>query len=367
MRSPAPFQFMHWAKTWVGQVPYCMGASGVREASPEEFDFEAPDLVGTTNYFGVPALRSAIAAMHGVGIDHVLASDGASLATYTALAVVAGPGDRVLVESPTYPVLAQIPHFHGVETERIARRAEDAWQPRLDEIRAEVERRGKPVAAIVLTRLHNPSFTDLDAAFLNDLARLAEEKRFVVLLDEVYLDFVEGATPGHRLSRRFISTGSLTKVYGFGPLRVGWVIAAPEILRPIQEFSFYLQVDGAHPMQQLGARIIAARERVLARSRGIASRGRAIFEEWMRGRGDVSWVPSAGGVAGFVHFERLRETAELAALLRERDGVNIAEGEFFGHPGWARISFGGEEENLREALRRLGRALDEAAGGEWAA
>jgi DNA-binding transcriptional MocR family regulator len=150
-------------------------------------------------------------------------------------------------------------------------------------------------------------------------------------------------------------------------LRIGWVIGAPEVLRPIQEFSFYVQVDGAHGAQRVGARVIAERERLLARSRAIAARGRAIVDEWIGSRGDVSWVAPAGGITGFVRFERMRETSELAARLREREGVNIAEGEYFSHPGWARISFGGEETKVREALRRIGTALDEVAGGVRAA
>ncbi len=358
---------MHWAKTWVGQVPYCLGASGVHMPSPEEFDPGPMDLSPSTNYFGAPELRSAIAQMHGVGVDHVLVSGGTSLANYTALSVIAGPEDRILVESPTYPVIAEIPRFHRAEVVPIARRPEDGWCLRLDEVEAALGRGGKPAAALVLTRLHNPSCVDLDDSFLRELAHLAEERRFVVLFDEVYLDFVAGVTPAHRLSRRFVSTGSLTKAYGFGPLRVGWAIGAPEILRPMQEFSLYLQVDGAQSSQRVGVRVIEARERILARSRAIAARGRAIVDEWIRGRDDVSWVPPAGGINGFVRFERLRETSELAARLRERDEVNIAKGEFFGHPGWARISFGGEESNVREALRRLGRALDESAGGVRAA
>jgi aspartate/methionine/tyrosine aminotransferase len=363
MRSPTPFQFMHWAKTWVGQVPYCLGASGVCEPSREEFDPGPTSILSSANYFGAPDLRAAIGEMHGVGVDHVLVAEGASGANYFALSVIAGPDDRILVEFPTYPVIEEIPRFHRAEVTRIARRPEHGWQPRMEEIRALVERPGKPVAAIVLTRLHNPSCVDLAPSFLRELARYAEERRFVVLLDEVYLDFVEGATPGHKLSRRFISTGSLTKVWGFGPLRVGWVIGAPEVLRPIQEFSFYVQVDGAQVAQRLGVRVIADRQRWLARSRAIAARGRAIVDDWIRGRGDVSWVGPAGGITGFVRFEQVSETTDLAARLREREGVNIAEGEYFGHPGWARISFGGEESNLREALRRIGSVLDEVAGG----
>ncbi len=362
MRDPMPFHFMHWAKSWVGKLPYCLGASGVPSPAEGELLLPPPE-APTENYFGERPLRAAIASAHGVDLDHVLVSEGASLANYTALSVLAGPDDRILVESPTYAILEQIPRFHRAEVVRFPRRPEDGWLPRLEEIRAAADAPGRPAAAVVLTRLHNPSGADLDRGFLDGLAAFAAERRIPVLLDEVYLDFVAGAVPGHTLSPWFVSTGSLTKAYGYGGLRVGWVIGAAELLRPIREFSFYLAVDGSFESQTRGARVVEHRDVVLARSRAIAERGRRIVEEWVRGRGDVSWTPPAGGITAMLRFERLTSTRELAERLRAAHGVNLAEGEFFGMPGWGRISFGREEAVLREALRRLGSALDEAAGG----
>lgn len=357
---------MHWAKNWVGKLPYCLGESGVRPPSSEEFSLDGVR-AGTENYFGDPELRRAIARVHHTSIDQVLVSEGTSLANYTALSVLAGPQDRILVEFPTYPVLEEIPRFHGAEVQRIARDPAHGWQPQLEEISRLVETTGRRVAAIVLTRLHNPSGVELTSRFLSDLAALAEARDFVVLFDEVYLDFVPEALPAHRLSPRFVTTGSLTKAYGFGALRVGWVVGAQEWLRPMQELSFYLQVNGSYIAQAQGIRVLENRDSILARSRDIASRGRNIVEEWIRGRGDVDWIAPAGGVTAMIRLARIRSTAEFAAHLRETAGVNVAEGEYFGMPGWVRISFGVEESKLREGLRRIGLALDEAGGGARAA
>jgi len=214
-----------------------------------------------------------------------------------------------------------------------------------------------------LTRLHNPSGVELDPRFLSDLAALAEAHDFAVLFDEVYLDFVPEAVPAHRLSPRFVTTGSLTKAYGFGGLRVGWVVGAPQWLRPMQELSFYLQVNGSYLAQAQGISVLEHRDLILARSRGIAARGRSIVEEWVRGRGDVNWTAPAGGITAMVRLARIRNTAEFAARLRETAGVNVAEGEHFAMPGWVRISFGVDEPKLREGLRRIGLALDDAGGG----
>lgn len=358
---------MHWAKAREGAT-WHLGTSGTPApgaAAEAEFFAEPDDTLpagrsaSTGDRFGYAALREAVAAAYGAREDGVLVSDGTSLANYAALTAMAGPGDRALVETPTYPVLAEIPRFHGAVVERLARRAEDGWQPRLDDVRAALRRPGPPVRAVALTRLHNPTGADLDGGFLAGLAALAEAHDFHVLLDEVYLDFVD-AVPGHRISRRFVTTGSLTKVYGFGGLRIGWVIADPDVLRPVRELSFYLAVNASSPSQAAALRVFARRDGLLAAARRRATAGRAVLDEWIASRDDVSWVRPAGGLVGFVRLHRVPDTRAFAGrILRERD-VAVAEGEFFGMPGSIRVGFGIDEPKLRGALERLGDALDAA-------
>jgi len=88
-------------------------------------------------------------------------------------------------------------------------------------------------------------------------------------------------------------------------------------------------------------------------------RGLAAMEEWIAGRSDVDWSRPDGGIIAFVRLRDVEDTTAFAAELRERRGVNVAEGEFFRRPGWIRVGVGGPEETVREGLRRLGEALDE--------
>jgi len=354
---------MHWAKAHEG-TRYNLGMSGAPPPSPAELRdvFEPGQPGGASSVgdrHGFPGLRADLGTMHGVAPDHVLVSDGTSLANYAALTALAGPGDRVLVETPTYSSLAEIPRFHGAVVERIARRPEDAWVPRIEEIRASTGAGGPPVRAVALTRLHNPTGAGLPAAFLEALAILAEERDFHVLLDEVYLDFVD-ATPGHRFSPRFLSTGSLTKAWGYGGLRIGWVLGAAEALAPIRELSFHLAVNASAPSQRAARRVLARRDVILARTRALAARGREIAEDWIASRDDATWIPPAGGLVGFVRLPRVPDTAAFTRRLREAEDVALPAGEMFGRPGWVRLGFGLEEPALHEALARVGRALDGA-------
>jgi aspartate/methionine/tyrosine aminotransferase len=357
---------MHWAKQHVGTAPYCLGLSGVPTVPASEVP-ETPAVTEEPNYYGLLAFREAVARAHGVGPDSVLAAEGTSLANYTVLTAVAGPGERILVETPTYPVLAEIPRFHGAKVERLVRRPEKGWLPDLDDVARSAAGAGGRLAAVVLTRLHNPSGTELPRAFLQGLARLAERHDFHVVLDEVYLDFLESPVPGHRFSPRFVSTGSLTKVYGFGPLRAGWIVGDPQALAPIRELSFYLAVDGPWSSQLAGAKVLDSRDALRTRARALSTRGLRVLEEWVRTRPDVQWTRPDGGIVALVRLTGVEDTARFAAKLFRERGVTVAAGEFFGSPGWVRIGVGGAEQTIHEALHRLGEALDEHAAQRRAA
>ena len=151
-----------------------------------------------------------------------------------------------------------------------------------------------------------------------------------------------------------------TKVHGFGGLRVGWIVGTPDVLAPMKELSFYLAVNGAAWAQATARRVLERRDEVLARSRGIAARGLAIVAEWVRERDDVDWTNPGAGLSGLLRLANVADTRSFATRLFERESLAVAEGDFFGQPGWIRVSWGIGEDDLREALRRLGRALDDA-------
>ncbi|NNE44021.1 MAG: pyridoxal phosphate-dependent aminotransferase [Gemmatimonadetes bacterium] len=223
-------------------------------------------------------------------------------------------------------------------------------------------RTGAPLRGVVLSRLHNPSGATVPEEFLKDLARLAERHDFHVLVDEVFLDMLPDAVPAHRLSPRLLSTGSLTKVYGFGGLRCGWIIGDGAALQPLKELSFYLSVDGAASSQATGVRVLERRDEFLERARAISAAGLGVLEEWVDSRDDVTWVRPAAGINAFLDLPGVRDVGAFADGLFE-DGVNVAPGAYFGRPGGVRVSVGGDPTNVRQALLRLGRSLDTCEHG----
>ncbi len=357
------FDFMHWAKRDLEPAAFPLGGSGTAAPAASELPFPAdpqlPPFSSVGDEGGFPALREAIARAHDTDRDHVLVSDGASLANFTALRALSRPGRDVLVETPTYGALRTLPTLHAANVLPLPRDPEAGWCPRLDDVEAAA--RSGSLDLVALSRLHNPTGADLPEEFLTGLADLADEHDFVVLLDEVYLPFVDGR-PAFLLSPRFVTTGSLTKVQGFGGLRLGWVLAHPDRLAPCRELSYWLAVNASAPSQEFGRLVLANNDHWIRRAKRKADAGRRILDEWRSERSDVSGPPPAGGLISFLRLHAAPDTLAFTDRLRREQGVALAAGEHFGRPGWVRIGVSAPEEILREGLNRLGRALDDAAG-----
>ena len=100
-------------------------------------------------------------------------------------------------------------------------------------------------------------------------------------------------------------------------------------------------------------------ERKLARTRDIIVRNRAIVDDWLAGSEAIGpWIRPRAGAIGMVPYDGGANSSELAEHLRSEWSVLVVPGDHFGLDGFIRIGFGGEEEELVEALACIGRALE---------
>jgi len=86
-----------------------------------------------------------------------------------------------------------------------------------------------------------------------------------------------------------------------------------------------------------------------------------VLNSFFSTRDDLDWTRHEYGT---VSFPRLKQGSadSLCALLAEKYETSVVPGRFFEMPQHFRIGIGGETENLREGLERLGHALDEEQG-----
>lgn len=188
---------------------------------------------------GEPVLREAIAAQaRAYGLDctadQVLVTTGSQQALDLIAKLYLDVGTPVLVEGPTYLAALQSFQFFGAECLEVSLTPEgldlEALRLRLEEQR--------PAFAYLIPTFQNPSGVRYSAANRAAVAALLDEYGVTLVEDEPYRELSYDGAPARPLCgqlRRsaWIHTGSLSKTLLPG-LRVGYLIASPELLKPLR-------------------------------------------------------------------------------------------------------------------------------------
>ncbi len=370
----ARIDYLRWAARRLDAEParWNLGGSGMEPPAAADLGFGpgaggAADSfdVTTPHPFGHPALRAAVARFSGVGPERVLlAQGGTSLANFLVAAAILRPGDLALCERPAYEPLPRVLEALGARVLWIERRPEREFAPDLDDVR-----RGFAVGArlLALTDLHNPSAALLDRDLLREIGAIARRHDAWALVDEVYLLAVFDREPADLPSaaalgeERLIATASLTKAFGLGALRAGWAIAPPDVVARAQEIFQYLGVEPATIADEAAVRAFERIGALRARSSARRAANWPLVRDFLATRG-LAFAEPAGGFMVWVRLPAGLDGDALEALLRERHETQVTPGSFFGARDHVRIGFGGPTGAVREGLRRLGLALDEALG-----
>lgn len=309
------------------------------------------------SYYRYESLRRAIAAKHGVGADQVVAADGTSMANFLAIAALIEPGDEVLAEHPVYEPMIAAASFLGARLSSFERRWQDGFALDPDA----VERALSPATRLILvTNLHNPSGVLAGGAELSRIGALAESVGARVLVDEVYLDsaFAEAPRSAVHLGPAFVSTSSLTKVYGLSGLRCGWILAEPALAERMWRLNELFGVAQAHQAERLGCIAFDHLDEIAAGTRELLDRNRALANAFLAGRDDLDCPPVRTGITLFPR-RRGGEVDRLHALLRDRYETSVVPGRWFGAEDHFRIGLGLASDMVAEGLERISSALDE--------
>ena len=356
------FEYMEWAKTAPPDPAVRFNLSG------SGFDYDDPALIrpdfgrvrlSGPNHHGSAAIRARVAARYGVPAEHVLNVAGTSLGIFLTCAALLEPGDEVLVEGPAYEHLVKAPAIVGGVVNRVGRGFGSGFRLDVDRVRHALTPNTR---LVVVTDLHNPSGRALDAETRAALLDLAESEGFTLFVDEVYRDFLPGP-PGtiYEPGRPVVVASSLTKVYGMGMLRAGWLLGDPDFLKRAGSVMNFLHARDPYPMEPLVEAAFdhadALREKGLATARAALE----VLSNWMAGRSDIQWSAPDAGLVAFPRLPHGLSSALFCRRLREEEATLAVPGYFFDDDHHVRIGLSAGPEVVAEGLTRMGRLLDQMA------
>jgi len=321
---------------------------------------------------GLPELRAAIAThLERAGLptrpEQVLVTSGAQQAISLIANLVVEPGDRVVLEDPTY--LGAIDAFtaFGARLEGVPSTSQGVHVEALRETVARVA----PRAVYLVPTGHNPTGSVLPEAARREVARIAEGASAVWIEDLTLADWTFDGDPPPPVASfgrdaTWLTVGSLSKLF-WGGLRVGWVRGPEDVIARLARLKVVNDLSGSIVSQAMAIRVLGhARELAETRRRQARERLERTSRLLVRHLPGWKFARPSGGLSLWLRVP-FGDIAELATLARRR-GVAIVPGtsnsptrRFEDH---MRMPFVGDPDRVAEGIARLKDAWEEYAAGQ---
>ena len=353
---------------------------GIRAASEQALSADAAGAVlgyGATE--GVPALRQALAAemqRQGVAVqaDELIVTTGSQQALDLVAKCMISPGDRVIVEAPTFLAAISCFKLYGAEVVGAPIDAEGVQPDALEALIAEK----KPKLIDLIPTFGNPSGATLSLERRLRILQLAAQHQILVIEDDPYGQlYFDALSPPSLLalsaqvpgSRDWLCYGgSLSKTLAAG-LRVGWLLAPAALLAKAVMCKQFSDAHTSNRRQHIAAKYMNSgrMEAGLQHARRVyAGRAAALCQGLQRELGAaVDFSPPQGGLFVWARLTgaggRSTDAAAFARRAVEQLVAFVPGAPFYGQAPDAatfRLSFAtASEEKIAEGCARLRAAL----------
>ena len=296
-------------------------------------------------------LREMIAEKHGLSVDHVLLSSGSSGAL-TYLALAASQKGRILTPDLFWDTTSLM----GVRNSPFGIKRLPKNESMVIDLAAMEASLNDDVAMVQITNPNNPTGIALDSEELKRFCRKASEK-CVVLVDEAYNELTDDPPastmiPLVKEGKNVAVARTFSKIYGLAGMRVGYMIAQPDLLQTVSQFGL-----GDYGLNQAG--VAGALESFndtafLEYSKSKIVEGRAMIAEAIISH-DLFALPSQ---TNFVFVDLGDRNAEKFRVAMQKRNVMI-RGVYRDYTQWSRVSMG-RLEDIQMYVDALPAALAEA-------
>ncbi len=316
---------------------------------------------------GIPKLRLAITDWYKRNYDIDLDPETEAIATigskegisHLAMALV-GPGDSVLVPTPTYPIHTYAFILSNCDVIQVPLNKDvDFFEGLLNAFKSNWPR----PKVIVINFPHNPTTTVVEMEFFEKIVAFAKEHDLMVIHDFAYADLTFDGykapsflqVPGAKDVG--VECFTLSKSYNMPGWRVGFVVGNSELIHALARIKSYQDYGMFQPIQIAGIIALNGPQECVAEIRDMYKVRRDVL---CSGLNRIGWQVEVPKATMFVWAEipdKYKEMGSLnfSKLLLDKAKVAVSPGIGFGEGGdhYVRISLVENEHRIRQAIRGI--------------
>jgi len=310
--------------------------------------------------------------LHGIAVSggDILVTNGAQQALDLLIRLLGRPGSKVVIEAPTYALMIPLLRMNGAAAVPVPMR-DDGMD--LDRLEKALEKE-KVAFVYTMPNFQNPTGITTGHEHRTRLLSLCRSRGVPIVEDGFeedmkYYGKVDLPIKSMDGGNVVIYVGTFSKAL-FPGLRVGWIAAASECIQRLTAIKRFSDLTSNHLAQvfmyhfcEEGHYDNHLRRLHRAYRKRLALTLRTMEEHFPA---SVTWTEPPGGYTLWVRMPRRMTGAELAAFLQPH-GVAVSAGQNFFYGGPPSECFRlciarTDEEEIREGVRRLGRALNAEFG-----
>jgi len=344
-----------------------------------EPDFDTPQCIkdaackaldnGHTHYthsLGMIELREAISEHYlktysvSVDPDQIVISSGTSPAMFVMFATLLEKGDQVIISDPHYACYPNFIKFVQGEPVNIPVYEEDGFQYRPDAIKKKITGKTK---GIFINSPSNPTGNLLSKDRMEAIAALSLKPHSpYIISDEIYHGLVYEGKEHSILEfteKAFVFNG-FSKLYAMTGLRLGYMIAPKQFIRPIQKVQQNFFISANAMVQVAGIAALKHAGEDILRMKRIYNERRQYIIRRLKDMGLGITVEPTGAFYVFANAKHISNNSyKLVFDILEKAHVGVTPGIDFGKngEGYLRFSYATSMENIAEGMDRLEKYL----------
>jgi len=297
---------------------------------------------------GSDRLKDEILKLYATGTQaNLTITNGAVAGTHHVMDTLLEPGDHVVTLTPTYQQFYSYPESLGCTYDLVELHEENGWQPDMADFKRLIRDDTK---AVFLNLPNNPTGSTLSEEQLRELIDICAAHDTWIVADEIYRGLNPQAPCISDIYAKGVSISSVSKLYGFAGLRLGWVKGPKELIDRIIFRRDYTMISTGTFDDTVARVVLEHKDALLKRAKDLVSANKDIVKAWLAREELVTCVLPEDGTVCFPHYHVDVPSAKLCEQLQEDTGVFFVPGSCFDCEHHLRLGLTAPAEELSEGL-----------------
>lgn len=326
---------------------YFMGSSGPEAISLQELLSMASDedrqvwqgfSLGFASSQGDEHLRELIASGYpGLSAENIITFAGAQEAIYATYHALLNTGDITQVITPVYEPLAIVAELIRARVNKVPMtRADSSWQLDMD---GWVDTFHPHARMAVINFPHNPTGAMISQLQLEMMVDQCRDYNSWLFSDEVFrgLEYrdADRLAPVASIYEKGISLGVMSKAYGLGGVRIGWIACQDtSLIQRLYEIKQFLSICNSRADEVLASIALKNRDRLLSHNREIIQKNLQVIEAAIEATGGqfadrVDWYQPMAGCVAYPGVRKAETSGEFVEEVLNNTGIMLVPGSCF--------------------------------------